>query len=74
MSSWDRWPLLQPHPWARVAFPVATEARKPDLQNGPRTEREEPMTTMGEAWVLWTLDVADAVLERHRAPRMREGL
>jgi len=32
------------------------------------------MTTMGEAWVLWTLDVADAVLERHRAPRMREGL
>ncbi len=31
------------------------------------------MTAMGEAWLLWTLDVADAVLERHRPPRTLEG-
>jgi len=33
----------------------------------------EPMTTMGEAWGLWTLDVAEAVLMRRRATRKREG-
>jgi hypothetical protein len=43
------------------------------VASAPVSSARSQMRRRDEAWGLWALDVADAVLERHSDPRKREG-